>query len=75
MKAMNSPMPTPIAFLSAMGMASITASRSPVTTSTVMTRPSSTIRPIASGQVRCWLATKVKATTPFRPSPAAIAKG
>ena len=40
-------MPTPIAFLRASGTAFITASRKPTMTSSVTTRPSQTITPIA----------------------------
>jgi hypothetical protein len=75
MKAMNRPIPTPIACFSASGMAFITASRNPVRTRTRMIRPSVTMTPIASGQVRPFPATSWKATTAFRPRPAAMANG
>ena len=54
-------------------MAFITASRRPVTTSSVMIRPSSTTMPMAVGHditAASW-----KATTALSPSPAAIANG
>ncbi len=50
MKAMKRPMPTLIACLRACGMACMIASRRPVATSTQISRPSSTMRPIASSQ-------------------------
>ena len=71
--AMNSPMPTPIAVLSCGGMAWNTAVRKPVSTSAVITRPSSTTRPIASGQlIRLAMP---NATNAFSPRPVAIANG
>ncbi len=73
MNAMNRPMPTPIACFSGCGIARMTASRSPVTTRTQISRPSSTIRPIASSQLisgAIW-----KATTALMPRPAASASG
>jgi hypothetical protein len=73
MKAMNRPMPTPIACFIGCGMAFMIASRSPVTTSTQIRMPSRTTRPIASDQLisgASW-----KATTALRPSPAAMASG
>lgn len=73
MNAMNRPIPTLMACLSGCGMACMTASRSPVTTSTQMSRPSRTTSPIASSQLisgAIW-----KATTAFSPSPAARASG
>ena len=72
---MNRPMPTPIARLRSFGMAFSIASRKPTSTDAVTTRPSATITPIACGQVRPRLATSVKATNAFRPSPAASANG
>jgi hypothetical protein len=45
MKAMKSPMPTPMACFSGCGMAFMTASRSPVRTSTQMITPSMTHQP------------------------------
>ena len=71
--AMNRPMPTEIATLSWAGTAWKTASRKPVSTSTRITRPSITTRPIASAQV-IWLAIE-NATNAFRPSPVASASG
>ena len=73
MKAMNRPMPTLMDCLRASGMTFITHSRRPVTTSRVMTMPSSTTMPMAAGQditAASW-----KATTALRPRPAAIANG
>ena len=66
-------MPTEIAILSSRGTARKTASRKPVSTSTRMTRPSMTTRPIASAQV-IWLATE-KVTNALSPSPVASASG
>ncbi len=71
--AMNRPMPTEIATLSCAGTAWKTAFRKPVSTSTRITRPSITTRPIASAQV-IWLAIE-KATKAFRPRPVASASG
>jgi len=51
MNAMKSPIPTAITALSSAGTASNTAVRRPLTASTTMTTPSTTTRPIASGQV------------------------
>ncbi len=53
--AMKRPMPTEIAILSCCGTAWKTAVRNPVSTSTRITMPSSTTRPIASAQVD-WVA-------------------
>jgi hypothetical protein len=75
MIVMNKPMPTAIACFSGIGTASKTAWRNFVSTRTRMTRPSTTITPIASGQLRPFVATRVKATNPLRPSPAASANG
>ncbi len=75
MKAMNRPIPMPMARLRSIGMAFSTASRNPVSTSPVMTRPSTTMTPMACGQVRPSAPTRVKATNAFRPSPAASANG
>ncbi len=66
-------MPTEIAILSWAGTAWKTASRKPVSTSTRMTRPSITTRPIASAQV-IWLAI-ANATKALRPRPVASASG
>ncbi len=73
MKAMNRPMPTAMAFLRAMGTASNTDWRTPVSTRTVIASPSRTTMPMAAGHDICpasW-----KATTPFSPRPAATASG
>jgi hypothetical protein len=51
MKRMNAPMPIPIARFNASGIALSTASRKPVSTSTVMIRPSMNTAPIAAGQL------------------------
>ena len=66
-------MPTLIAVFSCAGMARKTAVRKPVSTSTVMMRPSSTTRPIASAQLIC--EASEKATNAFSPSPVASANG
>ncbi len=50
-KAMNSPMPTAIAVLRKAGTASKTALRKPLSTSSRMTTPSMTTRPMAPPQV------------------------
>ncbi len=73
MSAMNSPMPTPMAVLSCSGTAVNTAVRNPVSTSTVMSRPSITTSPIAAGQDM--VLAMPKATNALRPSPAASANG
>ena len=73
MSAMNRPMPTEIATFSWAGTAWKTAVRKPVSTSTRMTRPSSTTRPIASAQV-IWLAIE-NATKALSPRPVASASG
>ena len=48
MNRMKSPIPTPMARFSASGIAPIIASRKPVSTSTVMARPSSITTPMAA---------------------------
>ena len=71
--AMNSPIPTEIATLSCVGTALNTATRNPVSTRTVMIKPSRTTKPMASAHVICDAiptATKV-----FKPSPVASASG
>ncbi len=73
MSAMNRPMPTLIAVLSCIGIALKTAVRSPTSTSSAMTKPSSTTSPIASSQL-IWEATE-NVTKALRPRPVAIAKG
>ena len=66
-------MPTAIAVFSCGGMASKTARRNPVSTSTVISRPSSTIRPMISGHDSC-VAAKT-ATIALMPRPVASANG
>ena len=73
MSAMNSPMPTLMAVLSCIGMALKTALRRPTSTSTAMTSPSRTTRPIASAQLICEAIENV--TNTFRPRPVATANG
>ena len=75
MKAMKRPMPTLMARLSPMGTASITASRKRVSTSSVMTSPSSSTTVIACGHESPRPATSSKATTALSPMPAASASG
>ncbi len=75
MIVMNSPMPIPMANLRSPGMASITASRKPTSTSREMITPSATITPMASGQLRWSVPTRAKATNALRPRPAASANG
>ena len=75
MNRMNSPMPTPIEYLRLDGMASITASRKPSTTSTVTRMPSQTMTPIAPSAVRPSVRTSPYATAALSPSPAAMAIG
>jgi hypothetical protein len=75
MKAMKRPMPTLIARLSAIGTASIIASRKRVSTSTVMTSPSRNTTVMAWGHVSPRLATSSKATTALSPMPVASANG
>ncbi len=70
---MNTPTPTAIAALSSGGTALNTAVRKPVATRIRMMMPSTTTRPIASGQVTC--GAMVTASSVLMPSPAAIAKG
>ena len=74
MNRMNRPMPAPIAFLSASGTAFMTASRKPTMTSSVTTRPSRTITPIAPCGVRP-RPVREKATIALIPRPAASARG
>ncbi len=71
--AMNSPMPTEMAIFSCPGTAWKTASRKPVSTRTRITRPSRTMRPIASAQVICEAIEN--ATNAFSPRPVASASG
>ncbi len=73
--AMNRPIPMPMDRLRSIGIAFRTASRNPVSTRAVMTRPSVTITPIAWGQVSPLATTRVNATNAFSPSPAAMANG
>jgi len=70
---MNNPMPTLIAVLSSIGIALKITVRRPTSTSTVMSSPSSTTRPIASAQLICDATEKV--TKALSPSPVATAKG
>ena len=70
---MNRPMPTLMAVLSWLGTAWKTAARKPVSTSTRMISPSSTIRPIASAHDIPEAI--VNATKAFRPNPVASASG
>ena len=72
---MKSPIPIPIASLRSCGIALITASRKPTSTSAVMTRPSTTITPMASGQLSLSAPTSEKATKALSPRPAASANG
>jgi hypothetical protein len=71
----KSPIPIAIARFRSIGIAFRIAFRNPVRTSSVITSPSTTITPIACGQVRPFAATSVNATNAFSPSPEAIAKG
>ena len=73
MKRMKKPMPMTIAFLSSSGMALKIASRKPVSTRMVMTMPSMTMMPMASGSSGPRPATSWKATTALRPMPGAMA--
>jgi hypothetical protein len=70
---MNSPMPTAIAAFSSAGTAVNTAVRNPVAASSMMISPSTTTRPIASGQLT--RGAIVTATRVLMPSPVAIANG
>ena len=70
---MNRPIPTEMATLSSAGIAWKTAVRKPVSTSTRITTPSITTRPIASAHV-IWLAI-ANATNALSPSPVASASG
>ena len=71
--AMNRPMPTEMAIFSWAGTAWKTACRKPVSTSTRISTPSITTRPMASAQVIC--VAMETATKAFRPSPVASASG
>ena len=71
--AMNRPIPTEIATLSCWGTAWKTALRKPVSTSTRITMPSRTTRPIAAPHVD-WRAIEL-ATKALRPRPVASASG
>jgi hypothetical protein len=73
MKAMNNPIPTAIAAFSDGGTMLKTAVRKPVAASTTTTSPSTTTRPIASGQLIC--GASVNATNALSPRPVAIANG
>ena len=73
MNAMNRPIPTEIATFSCDGTAWKTAFRKPVRTSTRITTPSITIRPMTADQL-IWGAIAT-ATNAFSPSPVASASG
>jgi hypothetical protein len=73
MNAMNRPIPTAIAALSEGGTMLNTAVRKPVAARTSTTSPSTTTRPMASGQVIC--GARVNATNALSPRPVAIANG
>ena len=73
-KAMNRPMPAPVASRRSRGIASMTASRSPASTSASISTPSSTITPMAACQLPACLAS-VKATNALSPMPGAVASG
>ena len=75
MKRMKSPMPTPMARLSDRGMASMIASRKPVSTSAVRMIPSRKTTPMAACQGSLSPAMSWKATAAFNPMPAASASG
>ena len=75
MKRMKRPMPTLIACFSARGMAFMIASRNPVSTKAVMTRPSRKITPMAACQGSLRPAMSWKATTALSPMPEATARG
>jgi hypothetical protein len=75
MNAMNRPMPTEMARFSDIGTASIMAWRNRVTTSSVITMPSSSTTVIACGHVSPRPATSSNATTAFSPMPGASASG
>jgi hypothetical protein len=75
MIVMNRPIPMAIASLRSCGIALITASRKPTSTSALMITPSATITPIASGQPRRSAPTSEKATNALMPRPAASANG
>src|SRR5439155_11363213 len=74
MKAMNRPMPAPMARRRSRGMACMIASRRPAKTSNVVRTPSRTINPIAACHDPACGAT-VKATIAFSPIPLASARG
>ncbi len=73
MMAMNRPMPMVMPCLRASGIAFMIISRSPVTTSSMITTPYITHMPMACGQVIC--GTTCPAITPDTESPAARASG
>ena len=75
MKRMKRPIPTEMARLSASGMAFSTASRTPISTRTVMSTPSQKITPMAAGHGSPCAAISWKATTAFSPMPDATARG
>ena len=75
MNATNRPMPIPMAWRSATGMASITASRKPSMTSTKMMTPSKNTTPMAMRQSSPIDPHSVKATMALMPIPDASAMG
>ncbi len=77
MVAMNRPIPTPIARFRLSGIAFMTASRRPVSTSARMMRPSTkmTDMPTCHGTFACWKPMSENVTTAFRPMPDASANG
>ena len=74
-RAMNRPIPIPMARFRSSGIAFMIATRRPVRTRIEITTPSITITPIACGHVSPSAPTSVKATKAFSPRPAAIANG
>ncbi len=74
-RAMNAPIPIPIARLRSIGIAFRIISRTLVSTRIVIRTPSATITPIAWGNVSPSAATSVNATNAFSPRPAAKANG
>ena len=70
---MKSPIPIAIAFFRSSGIASMIVSRVPVRTRIVTAMPSTTTSPMAAGNERPSPATRLNATTAFRPRPGAIA--
>jgi hypothetical protein len=75
MNRMKSPIPTEIARFWESGMEFSTASRIPVRTRIVITRPSRKMTPMAAGQGSFSPAISWKATTALSPIPEATARG